>query len=180
LKIDARFVAGEYEAARTQALAYVEEHPRSSTGWTLLGWSHAKLDELDEALSCFDEALRLDPEADNALVGRGVVYRKLGEHDAAREAYLASIELLPDNAEAYSSLCVIELLEGDDEQAVVYGERAWELRQDLPSIPANLAIAYHHLGDERQRDLNYARAERLGYLSLENLRGIFDGTLSIR
>lgn len=178
--IDRRFSNGEFDYALQETIKYVEEYPDSSKGWSLLGWVYVKTDNLEKAQECFDKALGLDPQWDNAYVGKGAAYRKAGDNANARKSYLEAIRILPDNAEAYSSLLVIEILEGNDERAVEYGEKAWGLRKDLASIPANLAIAYHYVGNVAKRDEYYQQAERLGYHRLQTVKEIFDGKASLR
>ena len=58
-------------------------------------------------------------------------------------------------------------------------EKAWDLRKDLGSIPANLAIVYHYLGEEEKKQLYYKEAKDLGYHSMEAVDQIFDGSLSV-
>ncbi len=178
--IERMFDNGEYEQALPEATKYVQEYPRAFQGWALLGWIQVKVDNLDEAVECFDKALAFNPKWDNAHVGKGAAYRKKGDTDNARKSYLEAIRIVPDNPEAFSSLLVIELLDGNDEEAIEYGEKAWALRKDLPSIPSNLAVAYHYMGDYSKRDQYYEEAERLGYHKLRTLQDIFDGNISIR
>ena len=111
---------------------------------------------------------------------KGATYRSLGDNENARKSYLEAIRILPENAEAYSSLLVIELLEGNDEKAVEYGEKAWGYRKDLAGIPANLSVAYHYLGEPDKRDYFYKEAEKLGYHRLETLVDIFEGRSGLR
>ena len=75
---------------------------------------------------------------------------------------------------------MIEIAEGNDAKAVEYGEKAWALRKNLASIPANLAIAYHLVGNTAKRDEFYQHAERLKYHRLDTLQDIFTGKKSIR
>jgi Flp pilus assembly protein TadD len=138
-----------------------------------------KTDQVDKANECFDKSLSINPRWDNAHVGKGAAYRKSGDNDNARKSYLKAIDIVPNNAEAFSSLVVIELLEGNHKKAVEYGEKGWALRKDLPIIPANLAIAYHYLGDYSRRDQYYKQAKRLGYHNLQTLKDIMDGKASI-
>ena len=77
-------------------------------------------------------------------------------------------------------MLVIEILEGNDRKAIEYGERAWRLSQDNPTIPANLAVAYHLLGDVNKRDEYYGHAKRLRYYNLTKLDQIFSGELQVR
>jgi Flp pilus assembly protein TadD len=178
-KIDRKFNDGDFEYTVRESMNYVQTYPRSFKGWGLLGWAYVKTDQLDKAQESFDKSLTLNPKWDNAYVGKGAMYRKKGENGNARKSYLKAIELLPENAEAYSSLLVIELLEKNNKRAVEYGEKAWALRKDSPTIPANLAVAYHYLGDKSKRDQFYEHAARLGYHRLESLKDIFDGKTSL-
>ena len=171
---------GEYESALTEATQYAKDYPRSPQGFQLFGWAAAKSGQLELAKDCFNQCLSLDRRFENAYVGLGSIYRRQGSLVQSREAYLKAIELVPQNAEAYSSLVTIELLEGNDQQAVEYGEKAWTLRTDMPSIAANLAIAYHYSGDHAKRDEFYKKAESLGYHGLDALVDIFEGRSTIR
>ena len=180
LKIDERLGQKDYDYCLDEATKYVEKYPDSASGWCLLGWVYVKSDDPVNATESFDKALAIDSKWDNAYVGKGVSYRAQGDNKKARESYLEAIKITPNNAEAYSSLQVIEILEGNDVRAVEYGEKAWSLRKDLATIPANLAVAYHYLGDTEKRDLYFNHAKRLNYSSLDTLQEIFDGTLELR
>lgn len=174
--INSSFETGDYEAARNEVESYTEKYPECHQGWRLYGWSHAKLNELEEAAVGFNKAIELNPQADNAYVGLGVVKRKKGDLSGAREAYAEAIKIAPKNAEAFSSLLVIEIIDKDYRKAVEYGERSWALRKDLASIPANLAVAYHFLGNDEKKFYFYNEAKKLRYHLIENIDEIFEGT----
>lgn len=177
--LDARFQAGENDYALAEAKKYTDEFPDCDQGWKFRGWTHAEVDDYEMAVTCFNRAIELNPNADNAYVGLGVVRRAAGDLDGARQAYSEAIRILPENAEAFSSLLVIELLEKNYEKAVEYGERAWQLRKDHPTIPANLAVAYHYIGEDEKKQKFYREAEKLGYPSLDVIQEIFDGTMVV-
>ena len=179
-KIEARLLQKDFDYALPESEKYVQEYPESALGWTQLGWVHVKNDKVEQAQECFEKALGFNPKLDNAHVGKGVTFRALGDNESARKCYLKAISIVPENAEAFSSLLVIEILEGNDEKAVEYGEKSWALRKDLSGIPANLSIAYHYIGDTAKRDEFYKHAERLKYPSLPALQEIFEGEISLR
>jgi len=135
-RIDRKFNEGDFDYTVRECSKYVEAYPGSFKGWGLLGWAYVKTDQLEKAQESFDKSLSLNPKWDNAHVGRGAMHRKKGDNNNARKSYLEAIKIVPDNAEAYCSLVVIELMESNDKKAVEYGEKAWSLRKDLPSIPA--------------------------------------------
>jgi len=179
-EIDSRFNNAEYDYVIQELKIYLDKYPESYKGWNLLGWAYLKNDQLEQAEQSFNNSIGINAEWDNSYVGKGALYRKLGDLDKANQSYQQVLSLFPENAEAYSSLVVIELMRGNDKKAVEYGEKAWELRQDLPSIPANLSIAYHYLGDFIKRDEFYGYAQELDYHNLQALQDIFDGKTSIR
>ena len=178
-EIDVRMNAGEFELAKQEVGQYTKEYPQCADGWCQLGWAHTKLDELDMAVKHFNHSIKLNPDTDNAYVGLGVVKRKKGDIEGAREAYAKAIEVFPENAEAYASMLVIELMEKNYDVAAEYGEKAWALRKDMGTIPANLAILYYYMEKEDKRQYFYDQAKRLGYHRMDTLDQIFDGTLSI-
>ncbi len=178
--LEALYNAGEYEQMAERAAKYVESQPGSYQVWSHLGWAQTKLSRFDEAKESFAKALELNPKWDNAYVGLGVLCRRQGDLDGARANYMKAVELVPRNAEAFSSLVVIELLAKNDEKAVEYGEKAWAIKKDNATIAANLAMAYHYSGDAVKCDVFHEHAKRLGYRNLAQLQDIIDGKKSIR
>lgn len=179
-ELDRGILRGDYEHVIQEAGKYVREHPDSYRGWNTLGWAYVKSGQVEKADECFDTSIRINDQWDNAYVGKGVVCRKTDRPDEARQWYLKAIEREPDNPQALSSLLTIELLDGNDRKAIEYGEKAWALEKDHPSVAANLSVAYHYAGDLARRDAFYEHARRLSYHDLQALRDIFDGTRSIR
>jgi tetratricopeptide (TPR) repeat protein len=180
VSIDRKMNSGQYEYVIQETEKYIQDYPDSFKGWNLLGWAYLKMDQLQKAEECFTRSININDKWDNAYVGKGVLYRKMGKLDKARQSYLKATSLVPDNAEAFSSLLVVELLDGNNKEAVEYGEKAWALRKNLPSIPANLSIAYHYLGDFTKRDEFYKHAKELGYHNLQAIDDIIDGRTTIK
>jgi tetratricopeptide (TPR) repeat protein len=180
LSLDQKFNEGKYEQVIEAGEKHVQQFPNSYKGWNLLGWAYFKTDHLEKAKACFDQSIEVNPKSDNAHVGLGALHRKNNRLDLARQSYHTAISIEPENPEAFASLLVIELMEGNDEKAVEYGEKAWAMRKDSPVIAANLSVAYHYLGDHEKRDSYYKHAEKLGYLNLQILQEIYQGTRSLR
>lgn len=174
-QIDARFQGGDIAGAEEDLKKYTADYPKSGAALNLMGWVHLKKDEYENAGKYFDQALEVDPNWENAYVGKGAMYRELGDNERARKSYLQAIRMKPDNGEAYSSLLVIELLEGNYEKAVEYGEKGWGYRKDSGTIAANLSVAYHYTGDMAKRRQFYDEAKKLGYPNLAVIEEIFRG-----
>jgi len=180
LALNELYDQGDFEGVIEEANDYLDTHPNAYMVLSQLGWAHLKIHELDKADMYFNRAITIEPTWDNAYVGLGVLCREKGDTEGARKNYLKAISIVPDNAEAYSSLLVIELMEGNDSKAVEYGEKAWSLRKDDANIAANLAVAYHYLGDMEKRNVFVEYARMLGYYNMDALQDIFDGKTSLR
>ena len=177
--IDTLFQKGKFETALKEVKAFLVRHPQSHKGWNLAGWCHMQTDNTKEAEKCFDRSISIKSDWDNAYVGKGVLCRRKGDIAGARSNYKKAISLVPDNAEALSSLLVVELIEKNYAKAVEYGERAWKLRKNLPSIPANLSVAYHYAKNTEKRDYYFEEARKLKYPNLQKLKDIFQGKIVI-
>ena len=178
-KIDKKLAERDFNNALRESKKYVDDYPESAAGWCVLGWAYAKSGDPSKAHECFDKSLkRLILAGTTPSWEKELRIGPKGKTRMQKNPTLKAIKLVPDNAEAYSSLLVIELLDGNYKQAVAYGEKAWRLRKDLASIPGNLSIAYHYLGNNAKRDEFFKHSERLEYHGLETLQQIFDGEMS--
>lgn len=81
------------ELANIQPLRPAAEATPPSRASVLLGKGQAllSLDAPEQALNCFEEALRLDPGNADALVKRGMAYEKLEDWDRALDSYNRAI-----------------------------------------------------------------------------------------
>ncbi len=178
--LDSLYNKGDYEQVVDDGTKYVETHPQAFKAWSLMGWAYMELEEPNSARVCFQKSIEINPKWDNAYVGMGALCNEEDDLTGARSYFQQAIDLVPNNAEAYSSLVSIELQEKNDAKAVEYGEKAWSIRKDNPTIAANLAIAYHYYGDTKKRDIFFNHAKRLGYDDISTLQDIFDGKISLR
>lgn len=68
---------------------------------TNMGNALHMLELFDEALECYDEVLKLDPEQDNAWSGKGEVFLESGDYRAAIDCCEQAIHIDPENDEAW-------------------------------------------------------------------------------
>lgn len=57
-----------------------------------------------DAISCYNEVLRIDPLAADGLVNRGNTYKEIGRVSEAIQDYLRAITVRPTMAEAHANL----------------------------------------------------------------------------
>ena len=73
--------------------------------------------------SQYNEAIRLNPNAVNALVNRGIAYSKKGDQDRAIADYNKAIQLNPKESSPYLNRGVAYARKGDNDRAIAdYGE----------------------------------------------------------
>ena len=96
-------------------------------------------EDLDLAMSCFNEAIRLDPGLDLGYFGRGFVHLKRLEFGPGVADFSEAIRLRPDGAMSYfyRSLCYEGLKKRDRERADA--RTAAELDPDLPMYVRTLS-----------------------------------------
>jgi tetratricopeptide (TPR) repeat protein len=84
--------------------------PREANAHDSLGMSHQRAGDYERALAAYDEALRLDPEFEIAVIHRANTYWQLGRVREAIREYRRYIDLAPSPAErqrGFSSLVIV-------------------------------------------------------------------------
>lgn len=87
-----RIEAGEYRAALEQLETLRAEQPEDAGIYNLLGYSHRKLGDFDEAERYYQRALSIDPEHRGANEYLGELYLQTDRPELARER----LEVLDD------------------------------------------------------------------------------------
>ena len=85
--------------------------------------------QLDNALSHYLQALEQKPGDPDILMVIGEIQTKLGNTDYALKAFTDVLEKQPDNVEALTSLGLHKLNAGENEQALIYLNKAADLDQ---------------------------------------------------
>ena len=98
----------------------------------------------EEAISEFDEAIRLDPRYAPAYLYRGGSYFSLGQFERAIQDYDEAVRLNPRLAEAYVGRGVAYILLGRDSEAQQDADRAVELGFDPAVLKSVLDEAKEH------------------------------------
>jgi len=86
-------------------------------------------------------ALKLKPDARSTHLNIGLIYLKAGELDSAEYHYQKEIEVDGEVCSAYSNLGVLARLKSDHTLALAYGEKAYLLCPENPTIAYNFALS---------------------------------------
>ena len=136
--------------------------PKDYTILNACGLCLARMERLEEALACYDQALAIAANFHPAWFNRGWVLERLGEGARAAESYGKAAELEPANAPAWGSLALLAVRRGDAEGTRTAANRALDLQPDQPA--ANLALAQIERDNPdaaERRLMNLLSADRL-------------------
>jgi Flp pilus assembly protein TadD len=124
-----------------------KEEVRSQAGAIyLLGLRHLWIENYEQALLFFMEAVKRNPEHADAHFHEGYCLAKLGRYKEAIEAYRETIRLKPTDPDPFNNLCVAYNQTERYEEALESCLKAISLKPDLAEAHNNLGWTYHKLG----------------------------------
>ena len=152
-------------------LAFVLAIPADNTGdntteadgYIRRGMDWGRKGESQRAISNFDEAIRLDPQAARAYYLRGIAYNRLGHPERAIQDFDEAIRLDPQDASVYFSRGVAWGTIGEFQRAKSDYDEAIRLDPQHASGYYNRAIVHTRLGMDREAQRDADRAAALGF-----------------
>ena len=142
------YEAGDFDQALGLLKEALTRYPDAVELLVSLGYTRLAREEYAWARAAFDEVLRLDPEHEEALAGRGDVLLKLGERAAAFQAFEALIRLGYDQ-DVELMLCVGRSLlrEGLLRRAERFFRLALAADPESSDAALDLAFTFYREGD---------------------------------
>jgi Flp pilus assembly protein TadD len=139
------------------------------------GVAYLQYEYLDQALSCFERAVAINPSQAGAYYNIGLIY--LGKHvlDKAQANLEKAVELDPSDANAWNNLGVVNGENGDYDAAQRYFEKTLTLRPSHLLAVQNLVKLYDYQEkpDDAQRVLEAAVAAEPSSAPLHLEFGLF-------
>jgi tetratricopeptide (TPR) repeat protein len=129
------------------AAAAVTLQPGSPEMHRLLGLVYQRLGDLDRAITCCREAVRLNPKFANARDGLAFALYQKGEPNEALAECKEAIRLDPKNPSARNTLGLILRQQGNLDGAVAAFREAIQLNPKHVFAPVNLALVLRQKGD---------------------------------
>jgi tetratricopeptide (TPR) repeat protein len=126
-----------------------------------LGYALLQTGQGDQALTCFQKAMDLEPGDASAYFNIGNVLVKYGRMDEAVVYYQKALELEPDDASAHFNIGNVLFKKGRLEEAVAHFRKAVELSPDNAAAHNNLGYALAKKGQLDEAIRQYHEALRL-------------------
>lgn len=136
-------------------------------------WANKERNDLDVALTDYNELLRIRPGQASVFSARGNVWRAKKEYGIALGDYSAAIRLDPKNAVAYNNRGLAWRDQQDLDRAIDDFNAAVELDPKYAAAYNNRGLAWRDQQDLRQAISDFNEAIRLdpGYAAAYNNRG---------
>lgn len=123
----------------------------------------------EEAMSCWEKAVKLRPDAASMIWGNGgkALYKQgkalweAENYEGAVRCFQGAVKVQPDNAEYWNYLAASQYNSGDAEAALSSYETALKLQPDDANIWDNRGYAFHILGRYEEAIASYQKALEL-------------------
>ena len=115
----------------------------------------------DEAISHFQECIRLQPGYAFAHLNLGNALQRTGRIDETIRAYEAGLKLKPDEAEAQYNLATLLLGKGRAEEAIGHFQQALSAKPDYAEAHNNLGTIFYQQGRVGEAIRQFQEAVRL-------------------
>ena len=138
-----------------------------------IGYLHSLQDEKDQALSAYDEAIKLNPNFVDLYISRGILNHRLGNFKESLVDFDTVIRLEPELTEAYINRGTVKRSMGEYQDAIEDYNKAILLDPNSANALTHRGIAKSALNKHQQAISDFDEAIRLdsGYVDAYINRG---------
>ncbi|GMR08511.1 MAG: hypothetical protein BMS9Abin26_1516 [Gammaproteobacteria bacterium] len=138
---------------------------RDLDSWFTLAMIHAQLDELGDAIECFQHIINLDPNHLDAMTNLGVALFAQDHIDEAQQYLQRAANASVEDEVVYYNLACTYQAQGNNIDAIKYFEKAHALDPSNTDCLINLGVAYK---DSEQYDMAIATFQKAMVLKPES------------
>ena len=168
--IDNLISNGQFKEALTILDNLAKTDPNNPHLFLLGGNCYGAMQSFEQAILCYKEALKLQPDFAEAHNNLGVYLKEIGELEEALSHAKKAVKIKPDFAAAHNNLgiCLYEV--GRPEEAHVSYKRALKIKPDYADTHNNIGNIYKDCGQVDEAITSYKKAIELD----PNCSGAFD------
>jgi len=128
---------------------FCSTHETSLNGLLLYAVILENLSRFEEAIDCYDKALKIKPNLREAVIMKGYSLYSMGRYDEAYSSFENGIKLKSEKTAAFAAGCCLQK-KGDLHEAIKKFDLA--LKFDINNVAAwfNTGICLHELGDYKK------------------------------
>jgi tetratricopeptide (TPR) repeat protein len=141
---------GDFAQAEIIWTQLIEDFPANPAVWSNRGNVRVSQNKLEQALSDYEQAIKLAPNAPDPYLNRGTAYEGLGKYQNAIDDYQQVLALNPNDAMAYNNLGNAHAGLNNWKEAVKYYHKATELAPNFAFAGANESLALYESGQKEQ------------------------------
>ena len=97
---------------------WVKTDAGNSDAWFFIGHAYQELNQHEQAVAAYRQALRIDPEYAIAWYNLGLTYANLKRYDDAIAAFRQALRINPEHADAWNNLAIAYYLSGNTHAAL--------------------------------------------------------------
>lgn len=128
----------------------LERHPDSPKVYTDLGTVYHKIDKIEEAIEHYKTALQKDKKYEEAYKGLWTVFESQDNFYDARQILVDFLALYPNDVEAHSKLCQMNVRSGFLDESLASCNRAVTVGPAYPNNHIYLALVHRRNGNDQQ------------------------------
>lgn len=144
------FNTGQYKTA-LRNLTKLEKRCSSYRDTTavlfFIAKSHKGMGETSKAIATYERLLKNDASCSTAWSNLGLIHHEAGRVSDAKYALNQALLYNPENPYAHVNLANVLYKNGEFEEAVKLGQKAFQINNQLPEAASITALCYANLGD---------------------------------
>jgi uncharacterized protein (TIGR02145 family) len=123
-----------------------------------MGNSYDTSDNDNQAITCLQKSISIDPNDANEYYNMGNSYNKSGNYEKAITYYEKTISINPNHANAYNNMGVSYEKLGNDNHAITCYQKAISINPNHADVYYNMGVSYNNLGNYNQAITCYKKA----------------------
>jgi len=143
----AAYTAGQWSLAQEWFEKAVSNDPNYTDAINYLGLIAENLNNPQQAIQVLKDGLAIDPQHKNMRYNLGRIYYDQGLLSEAKECMEQTVQLNAAAADAMNYLGLIEKLQGNKDQAIIWFTRAVEVSPEYHYPLFNLGVLYYDMED---------------------------------